>query len=339
VCTVWNVCTREEEGDEGKGCEEDEECGEEEVKRGGNVTVYKCEKKEEATLDMQLKVVLFVLFLLILLSIGFEQGKDYLYETTSRNLRPIVESLFGELTVLGFIGVVMFFVGQSPALASMSMTLFNEEEMLKELIEQVHMLLFIVMVIFLSMVISLLKFASNISKTWKEWEELSLMDHRDIVIASAREMHTNRNTKTTYQRISSNIVNNTFFTSSNDSIEARHFYICMRLHFATAMEQKEIAEKDASGDKQKKATAPQAGGNNVDLDKVRESFDFSEYLCIIQGKVLSEIVEVSWQTWAFLGVVFLLAWIVIYTVGVEYEVLLIPGIGSCSNNTANNTTP
>jgi calmodulin len=331
ACSVWNVCTKGEEGEEDKGCEEDEECsseeGEEVERGGGGSPVYKCEVEEEEDVPMQLKVVLLVLFALILLSIAFEQGKDYLFESTSRNLKPIVESLFGELTVLGFIGVIMFFVGQAPWLSSMSMTLFAEEELLKELIEQVHMSLFIVMVIFLSTVITLLQFANNIAKTWKEWEEVSLGEHEEIVNNHLEVMKT-KQSHSMYQTVTSFVSNNTFFTPHNNSVMARHFYICMRLHFAAAMTKQEQEQEEKEGKKKKKIKQPINGEKaDVDLDTVRESFDFAEYLCIIQGKVLSEIVEVSWQTWALLGLIFLLGWLVIFTLGVKYEVLLILFIG------------
>ncbi len=49
-------------------------------------------------------VVFVILSFLFSVTMAFEYGKEYVLEHTSRRLIPIVETLFSELTVLGFLG-------------------------------------------------------------------------------------------------------------------------------------------------------------------------------------------------------------------------------------------
>ena len=45
---------------------------------------------------------------IIVISISFEITKDMLEEATRESMKPILRNIFGELTILGFIGLVMF---------------------------------------------------------------------------------------------------------------------------------------------------------------------------------------------------------------------------------------
>jgi hypothetical protein len=325
VCSVWNACWKGAGDKEGihVGCSEEMQCTEEELERGGNVSFYKCETKEEenensAKERRQLRVTLLVLAVLILLSIAFETGKDFLFENISRNLKPIVESLFAELTVLGFIGVIMFFLADAPFIERLSEELFGEGESLKELIEEVHILLFQVMVIFLLTVLALLYFAKNVSAMWHEWEEVSLKRHHEIMNHNTADWKTKKG-RGICGWARSTLLNNTFFTHHNDSVTSRHMYICMRKHFESAGLELQHTKNDAT----RKTSSP---ASTLE-ESIEESFDFAEYLSIIQGKVLAEVVEVSWQTWAFLGVIIVFGWLFVFIFGLQYEVVLVLGIG------------
>ncbi len=49
-------------------------------------------------------VVFVILSFLFIVTMTFEHGKEHLLKHTSPRLIPIVETLFSELTVLGFLG-------------------------------------------------------------------------------------------------------------------------------------------------------------------------------------------------------------------------------------------
>ena len=93
---------------------------------------------------MDTVVVAFISFIL-LLSIGFELAHHHLKETTPEAFQPILTSLYSELTLLGFIGLLMFTIFKLEILEELSKHLFGEGEEIKELGEQVHMVLFGVM--------------------------------------------------------------------------------------------------------------------------------------------------------------------------------------------------
>ena len=106
-------------------------------------------------------VVAFISFIL-LLSIGFELAHHRLREKTPEAFQPILTSLYSELTLLGFIGLLMFTIFECETLVELSEHLFGEKEEIKELGEQVHVVLFGVMVLFLVQTVALAKFGASI---------------------------------------------------------------------------------------------------------------------------------------------------------------------------------
>ncbi|KAH8057669.1 Ca2-binding protein [Aureococcus anophagefferens] len=89
---------------------------------------------------------------IIVFSLGFEFGKERLYDNTSETMKPIITALFSELTTLGFIGLMLFVVFQLEWIGDLSENLFEDEEALDGLSETAHMVLFLVMVLFLAQV-------------------------------------------------------------------------------------------------------------------------------------------------------------------------------------------
>ena len=114
---------------------------------------------------MDTVVVAFISFIL-LLSIGFELAHHHLKETTPEAFQPILTSLYSELTLLGFIGLLMFTIFKLEILEELSKHLFGEGEEIKELGEQVHMVLFGVMALFLAQAVALAKFGEFIQRKW-----------------------------------------------------------------------------------------------------------------------------------------------------------------------------
>jgi len=49
----------------------------------------------------------------MLLTMTFDKIKEYTIHRTSKDMRPLLEALFGEMMTLGFVSVVAFVLGES----------------------------------------------------------------------------------------------------------------------------------------------------------------------------------------------------------------------------------
>eukprot|EP01051_Picozoa_sp_SAG22_P013102 SAG22_NODE_1432_length_4436_cov_4.264007_2_plen_278_part_00 len=86
---------------------------------------------------------------LIVATIGFEVLHSWLEAAAGEQLEEIVDAMFGELTVLGFIGLLAFISIRTGAATALGKRLFpadEEGEEFVEVLEELHMLLFFVMV-------------------------------------------------------------------------------------------------------------------------------------------------------------------------------------------------
>lgn len=88
--------------------------------------------------------ILVIATFLVAFGILFDVAVDYLFEHTGRHIRPVLDSLFSELTLLGFIGLIMFLVERTKSLNGFSEHLFGEGDQLDDLVETVHMALFLI---------------------------------------------------------------------------------------------------------------------------------------------------------------------------------------------------
>lgn len=88
---------------------------------------------EEGDLVVVLAIVLF----LILATVAFEALKGYLEESVPEDMEVILEKLFGELTVLGFLAIITFVLTQTGVLEEISVKVFGdgEREKLQEYFE------------------------------------------------------------------------------------------------------------------------------------------------------------------------------------------------------------
>ena len=96
------------------------------------------EEQEETVFELvDLVVVVTIALFLIAATIGFETMKDNLEESVAEDMLLILEKLFGELTVLGFLAIITFALTQTGALQMISVKIFGakEEEELLEYFE------------------------------------------------------------------------------------------------------------------------------------------------------------------------------------------------------------
>mmetsp|Transcript_27740 Transcript_27740/g.77726 ORF Transcript_27740/g.77726 Transcript_27740/m.77726 type:complete len:788 (+) Transcript_27740:417-2780(+) len=139
----------EETGGEGHHGEEEEE-----------------EEEEELDEEMVMTTTTAIVLMLIIMTIAFEKAKHHIEHTVDRNLKPITESMFGELTVLGFLSIFTFCVTKMGFFTILSEKLFGEEEALLEEFEYVHYFLFFIMVFFVTLVMILVQEAKALETAW-----------------------------------------------------------------------------------------------------------------------------------------------------------------------------
>lgn len=115
------------------------------------------------------EMALLLMLSLILLSVIFEKTKHYLEHSVDEHKHIILQALFGELTVLGFIALLTFFLMNSGVFSNLSIKLYHDEQHLLHLFEKVHFGLFFVMVLFL-LLIGWLIFVQNVAA--RRWHAL-----------------------------------------------------------------------------------------------------------------------------------------------------------------------
>jgi len=115
-------------------------------------------------------VILIIATLLVVFGILFDLFTDYLKESSGRTVKPVLDSLFSELTLLGFIGLVMFLVERTKSLNGFSEHLFGDGTELDDLVETVHMALFLIMVLFLLESLLLIQVAKRLEREWHKNE-------------------------------------------------------------------------------------------------------------------------------------------------------------------------
>ena len=126
------------------------------------------EAEEEENAPVLDSSISTIVLLLIVLTLAFEYGKESIEESADRNMEPIIQGLFGELTVLGFLSMVTFCVTKMGVFDKLGAYLFGEgeEEELLEIFESVHFMLFFIMVFFVINVLVLMHGSKRQSHKW-----------------------------------------------------------------------------------------------------------------------------------------------------------------------------
>jgi hypothetical protein len=115
-------------------------------------------------------VAVVTITILIIISILFEMLTELLKETTDEMNMPFVNTIFSELTTLGFIGLILFVTTKMEILTKISLLYMGEEHKLVETIELLHMGLFLFIIIFLVLCCGLLRLGTFVQNEWREFE-------------------------------------------------------------------------------------------------------------------------------------------------------------------------
>jgi len=99
--------------------------------------------------NLDLQVTLGICVVLITVTILFEILKHHLEHNVPPMMSAILQAMFGELTVLGFIALYAYFMLRLGVLEWISLQIYHDPEHLIHLFEDIHFMLFFVMLTFL----------------------------------------------------------------------------------------------------------------------------------------------------------------------------------------------
>ena len=185
---------------------------------------------------------------------------------STQDMLPIVESLFAEMTILGFLSVITFICTKVGILEKISLAVFGDgdgskeeeeenKEKLTEIFEIVHYCLFAIMIFFVVQVIILVRLGTQSEKEWLRFDR-ACQDPSAI------------------KRI-----------LSGDKNLSRGNYRSLRLFYA--LREEFIKNRSVTHPFEEEA----------EEDKVARTINYGRYLSICMGETLAEVVEVDVPTW------------------------------------------
>lgn len=121
VCRSLEICRNATDEADGEACEEAAA-----MHCVPSFLPLMCDEAKEAqSRHVTQFAVLAIVSVLITVTVVFELLKDWVFESTKKEFRPIVEVLFAELTVLGFLGLLVFIVQKTNAMGIMCACCFH----------------------------------------------------------------------------------------------------------------------------------------------------------------------------------------------------------------------
>lgn len=225
--------------------------------------------------------------MLIVLPIIFEHAKEHIEHSVDRAMKPIIESLFGELTVLGFLSLCTFCITKLGVFEELSVKIFgkNEAEELLEIFESVHFALFLVMVLF---VLSVLNLVADGKSTEEEWIELEKSARNDQYIEQCKQRMVDAEQTSTpfFQRITQCL------TSAFPSIRMRRNSSIFDVLQYYALRKEFLLEREITP-----PFKPAEGHQCVPSD-----FNYSKYLSMSLGHTIAHSVHLGMTTWLCIAI-------------------------------------
>ena len=118
--------------------------------------------------------IVVLLSIIVVLSVAFEVGAEKLQHHVPEKTRPVVDILFKELTVLGFIALFVFLAVETGFPQRISEHIFGTPSELKEMFEFIHFLLFLIIVFYLIIVAVVIGRMVSNEHNWRRMEGLAL---------------------------------------------------------------------------------------------------------------------------------------------------------------------
>ncbi|RLN68609.1 hypothetical protein BBJ29_009862, partial [Phytophthora kernoviae] len=272
------------------------------------------EKVEELEIDSgRVAVVAAVtISVLVAISILFEISTELLREHTDELNMPFVNTVFSELTTLGFIGLLLFVVTKLEVVAWLSRAALGGSSELQEIIEKLHMALFLFIVIFLVLCLGLLRLGMHVQHEWREFER-SCADIPSVLseFAIATEPPRSWFDRLSWSR-----------AAAARKAEREMVYLALRRRFMDY-------RSNHPDEEQARLMAKEF---QLQGDDTR--FPFNEYLSTISGEVMGRLIEIDMATWLALEIALVALLGICWRAGPRGEValLLISGFSLIAMN-------
>ncbi|GMF23028.1 unnamed protein product [Phytophthora fragariaefolia] len=266
-------------------------------------------KKEEVEFEAEGARVAIVaavtMSTLVAISILFEISTEQLREHTDELNMPFVNTVFGELTTLGFIGLLLFVVTKIEILPWLSRHVLGGDAELQEIIEKLHMALFFFIVIFLVLCLALLRLGMYVQHEWREFER-SCADIPSVLseYALATEPPASWLDRFSWHR-----------SAAASKAEREVVYLALRRRFM-----------DYRSNHPDEETARQLA-KEFQLQGDDTRFPFNEYLSIISGEVMGRLIQIDMATWIALDIVLVLILCLCWHAGPRGEVAILLASG------------
>jgi len=127
-------------------------------------------EEEEAGWNKLSSTIVCIVLFLIAMTIMFEEMKESLEHHSDREMEPILEKMFAELTILGFLSMFSFILSKTGVFEFLGDMVFGSGEELTEIFEFVHMVIFFIMVLFVVQIMILLKAAMAVQEQWEDMD-------------------------------------------------------------------------------------------------------------------------------------------------------------------------
>lgn len=218
---------------------------------------------------------------------------------------PFINTVFSELTTLGFIGLLLFVVTKLDVLSRISLAYLGEKDKLQETIEVLHMGLFLFVVIFLVLCCTLLKLGVLVQNEWREFERGAA----DIPAIMSEYVLATEPPRMWCERLSLNRI------WAAQKAKREMIYLSLRRRFM-----------DARSNHPHPETAQHLAKEFQRNPDIR--FPFHEYLSIISGEVMGRLIEIDLPTWVALEVFLVALLVLCWQCGPQGEIwiLLLAGL-------------
>jgi len=225
-----------------------------------------------------------IITFLLAFTVLFEQFKEKIIETTRGSSKEtIVTSIFSELTVLGFLAMICFLLTQF-GLSHLSLIVFgspiepaeHEENQAKlgEMLESIHMVIFLVMVIFILEAAGIILISDLESAKWSLYEGEVLTLHQRISLVTKWAELNHEDNKPGPWELKFGLTEK---ASEYNKVLQKVRFMLMRQEFIN----------------------DEADDNNA----LKRDFRFHMYLTKVMGERLGNMIELPWLQWVALEVI------------------------------------
>jgi Ca2+-binding EF-hand superfamily protein len=258
--------------------------------------------EEDPDMSFKLATAFFMCIVcVILLTVFFESQKGRVKAwVAGGRLEATVDAMFGELTVLGFIGLIAFAMQKAGLLTAVSKMVFSEgdpkenAERVPEMVETLHIQVFFIMLTFIAEVVFLIVMGKALEAKWAFAEEI-IADHGENTrFGASYALLRDRLVSTESETDTWCTLPSWPLRRGDREVDYNIDFLALRAEFVH----------------------PRVGLHTKNQAHTDDEFDFSEYMACMLGKLLADVVSVSSIMWLSL----------MAAAAVFYTLLLVSGV-------------